>query len=263
MFLRHFKMKAHPFDERPPIDWLLKDERIAQGLARLEYFAHQGDIALIIGHTGVGKSSLLRLFIQSLSRNRYRPLYIHLTHINARALLRLIVTELGEVPKMGKDRLFLQIIHRTQKDDLATVLLIDEAHLIDPDALTDIRLLISSGVHTELPLKIILSGQEPLGQLLKRSSHADLVHRICVRYHLHPLTKEQSSAYIDSRMRCCGASEKVFEPEAKAIIHDYANGIPRQINNIATACLINAACGDLQKIDEQLVNQTMTEFHLP
>lgn len=263
MFLSHFKMTAHPFDERPPVDWLLKDERMAQAMARLDYFVHQGTIALLIGQTGVGKSSLLRLFIHSLSKNRYHPLYLHLTDINVNAFLRLIVHELGEPPKRGKERLFLQIIERTRKTELTTLLIIDEAHLIDPQALTDLRLLISSALDTELPLKIILSGQDPLARLLSRASHTDLVHRICVRCHLKALTKDQTQAYIDSRMRSCGTSEKIFEPEAKTIIHEYASGIPRQINNIATACLINAASRNVHKIDEALVNETMSEFYLP
>lgn len=263
MFLKHFKMNAHPFNERPPIEWILKDHRIAQGLARLNYFTQQGTIALLIGQTGVGKSSLLRLFIHSLSKNRYRPLYLHFADLNPSALLRLIVSQLGEPPKRGKETLFLQIIERTTKTDLTTVIIIDEAHLIAPEALTDLRLLVSSPMDTQPPLKVILSGQEPLAQILSRSSHTDFVQRICVRCHLYNLTKDQSVAYIDSRMNLAGASEKVFEPEAKTIIHDYASGIPRQINNIATACLINAATKNLQKIDEPLVTETISEFHLP
>ena len=64
-------------------------------------------------------------------------------------------------------------------------------------------------------------------------------------------------------MRCAGSNEKVFEPEAKSLIHDYASGIPRQINNIATACLLNAAAQNLNKINEALVTDTMAEFRLP
>jgi len=263
MFLSHFKMNDHPFQERPPVEWILKDDRISEALARLDYFTHQGTLALLIGQTGVGKSTLLRLFIQNLSRNRYRPLYLHFTGVPSSGLLRLIVTQLGESPKRGKDNLFLQIRDRTAKGDLTTLLIIDEAHLIDPQALTDLRLLVSSALDTEAPVKIVLSGQEPLAKLLARASLCDLVNRISVRCHLRTLTKEQTSSYIDSRMRCAGSNEKVFEPEAKSLIHDYASGIPRQVNNIATACLLNAAARNLRKINEPLVSDTMAEFRLP
>lgn len=69
----------------------------------------------------------------------------------------------------------------------------------------------------------------------------------------------QTALDIDSRMRSSGASEKIFEP--KSLIHDYAHGSPRQINNMATACLLNAAAQ--QRVFEALVNQTISETFLP
>jgi len=77
------------------------------------------------------------------------------------------------------------------------------------------------------------------------------------------LIKDQTGSYIDSRMRCAGSNDKVFEPEAKSLIHDCASGILRLINNIATACLLNAAAQNLHKISEPLVSDTMVEFRLP
>ncbi len=262
MFLNHFALTAHPFAEKPPIEWLLRDERTEQALARLKFFEQQGAIALIIGQTGLGKSSLLRLFIHQLPHNRYHPLYLHLTPLNANAFLRLIVTKLGEKPLMGKDRMLLQILDRINLNDKCTLFIIDEAHLIDPKILTDLRLLISS-IDEEISLKILLCGQEGLGQILKRSSYADLVHRITLQFVMQPLSNEKTDAYIDYRITKAGGSAKIFEPEAKNLIHDYTGGVPRQINNVATACLINAAARNLKKITETLVNETMAEFHLP
>lgn len=262
MFLNHFAMTDHPFAEKPPIEWLLRDERTEQALARLKFFEQQGAIALIIGQTGLGKSSLLRLFIHQLAHNRYHPLYLHLTPLNANAFLRLIVTKLGEKPLLGKDRMLMQILERITINDKCTLFIIDEAHLIDPKILTDLRLLISS-IEQEVSLKIILCGQENLSQILKRASYADLVHRITLQFVMHPLSKDKTAAYIDYRISKAGASSKIFEPEAKEIIHDYTGGVPRQINNVATACLINAAARSQKKITESLVNETMTEFSLP
>lgn len=262
MFLNHFSLTAHPFAEKPPIEWLQRDSRIEQALARLKFFEQQGALALIIGQTGLGKSSLLRLFIHELPHNLYHPLYLHLTPIQANAFLRLMVTKLGEKPRMGKDRMLLQIIERIKQNEKCTLLIIDEAHLIDPQTLTDLRLLISS-IDEQISLKIILCGQESLRDILKRASHTDLVHRITLRFSLHPLSKEQSCAYIDSRMILAGGTGKIFELEAKNLIHDYTGGVPRQINNVATACLIHAASRNLKKINEPLVNETMSEFNLP
>lgn len=264
MFTNHFKMTAQPFAERMPVERILEDERISQGLARLNYLADAGAIALVTGHTGVGKSSLIKLFVRSLSPNRIRPLYVYLTRVNATGFLKLLVSSLGEQPKRGKERLFLQILEKARETEGTTLLVVDEAHLLEPQALTDLRLLVSSTMDDgEPPLKILLSGQETLREQLKQSTHADLVHRISVRFHMPPLTREQTASYIDFQMKSVGATDKVFEPESKGLVHEYASGIPRQINNIATACLINAATKDLKKVSANLVNETMDEFRLP
>jgi general secretion pathway protein A len=264
MFTTHFKMTRQPFLERAPVEQILADERIAQGLARLEYLAKVGgSIGLVTGSTGVGKSSLLKLFVRSLSRNLYNPIYISLTHVGASGFLKLLVLGLGELPRRGKERLFLQILDRLHGSEHTTLLVIDDAHLLPSEALTDLRLLVSSGLEDGPALKVILSGQELLRDELRRARHADLLHRIAVRYHVPPLSREQTVSYIDFQMRTAGGSEKVFEPEAKTLIHDYASGVPRRINNIAIACLIQAATRNLQKISEALVNDTTPEFNLP
>jgi hypothetical protein len=46
------------------------------------------------------------------------------------------------------------------------------------------------------------------------------------------------------------------------MIHEYSSGIPRQINNIATGCLINVSITRCQTINLDLLNQTMAVFHL-
>lgn len=263
MFTNHFNLKAQPFLERAPIEQLQKDERMTEGIARLEYFSQAGTIAVVTGQTGVGKSTLIKLFLALLTRTRFHPVYLHITHVNAVAFLKLIVRSLDEVPKRGKENLFLQILDKAQSTESTTILIVDESHLADPQALIDLRLLISSALDDQPPLKLILTGQDSLWNLLRRASNTDFVQRISVRYHVPPLTHDQTAAYIDFQMRAAGGTDKVFEPEAKSLIHDYAGGIPRQINNVATACLINAAGKNLQKVTEPLVNETMGEFHLP
>lgn len=260
MFTNYFKMTTQPFAERIPTQQILKDERMSQGLARLQYMTSQGTIALITGLTGVGKSILIKLFLSSIPQNQYLPIYIHFTNIKAASLLSLIVTKLGEAPKQTKERLFLQIIDKAKNTNLMIILIIDEAHYLGSDAITDLRLLVSSAMDEAPPLKIILAGQEKLNNKIKTTSHADFNNRISVLCNLKPLTNAQTIAYIDYQMNYSGASEKVFEPEVKDMIHEYANGIPRQINNIAIACLINAATLNAQKINLDILNQTITEF---
>lgn len=257
MFLDHFSMTDHPFAERTPVDRLLEDDRMKEGLARLEYFTQVGSLALVTGHTGVGKSSLLRLFLQTLSRTRFLPIYLYLSQVGSSGILKLIVNALGEVPKRGKERLYLQIFERVQNTELTTVLVIDEAHLLDAVALTDLRLLVSAQDYDKL--KVVLAGQETLREQLRRSRHHDLLHRLSVRYQVPTLSAEGTTRYIDQQLLRVGSNEKVFDAEAKKLIHDYSTGLPRQINNLATACLIHAAAQGQKQITEALVLQVSHE----
>jgi len=257
MFLEHFSMTDHPFSERTPVDRLLEDDRMKEGLARLGYFTQAGSLALITGHTGVGKSSLLRLFLQSLSRTRFLPIYLYLTQVGSSGILKLVVTALGELPKRGKERLYLQIFERVQNTELTTVIVIDESQYLDAAALTDLRLLVSAQDSDKL--KIVLAGQETLRDQLRRGRHEDLLHRIAVRYHVPTLNAAGTARYIDQQLLGVGSNEKLFEPEAKKLIHDYSTGLPRQINNLATACLIHAAGTGAKTINDTVVLEVTRE----
>lgn len=261
MYVTHFKMTAQPFQERAPIGQILKDDRVQQGLARLNFLKDQGNIALITGATGVGKSILIKLFLNSLNRSLYQTVYIHFTHVKNTSLLKLIASGLGEVPRLSKERVFGQILEKTLNSELTTILLIDEGQLLQSDALTDLRLLVSSALEKP-PFKLLLVGQEKLRNQLQRTRHTDLLQRINIRYHLSPLSRSQTIDYIDFQMKSVEASEKIFDPEVKNAIYDYTHGIPRQINNIASTCLLNAAVQNVQRVDEYLFAQAMNEFQL-
>lgn len=263
MFLTHFQFTSQPFAERVTADGLWLDDRTRQALARLHYVAQNATVALITGPSGVGKSALLKRFLHELSGPQWTPVYLHLTHLPAAGLLKMLVAKLGEVPRRGKERLFEQILEKARQAEGSLLLIIDESHLLDSDALTDIRLLISSALDDAPPLKVVLAGQEPLRHTLRQSGHAALLSRIVVRHHLAPLTREQTATYIDFQLKQAGGSEKLFEETTKKMIHDYSGGIPRQINNLATACLLQAAVENSPRVSEAILQQTLGEFHLP
>jgi general secretion pathway protein A len=262
MYQEHFQLKTQPFSEHASATSLWIDGRMKEGLARLNYLAESVTLGLVTGPTGCGKSTLLKCFLHELSHQRCEPVYCHLTHLKSTGLLKSLVSELGEVPKWGKERLFAQILQRAADSEATLLLIIDEAHLLDGEALTDLRLLVSSAVDEAPPLKILLAGQDMLRSTLKRSRHADLLNRIGVHYRLKPFSKEQTGRYIDIQMKQAGGPEDVFDTSVKELIHDFTGGLPRAINNLATACLLQAAARNVMRIDEILFQQTSAEFQL-
>ena len=262
MFAQAFNLNTLPFEEQIRAEKILNDERFTQVLNRLEYFAGYGLVALMTGHTGVGKSCLIHRFLDTLPAHRYQPLLLHISRVESAAMLRMIVAALDEKPSLGKDRLFRQILDKTRESDRTTLIVVDDAHLLNEATLTDLRLLVSAPQSVAPSIKLLLCGQPPLSKLLARASLADLLNRICVRCHLHPLTKDQTVCYIDQRLEASGGSDQLFETEAKHLIHDHTGGIPRAINNLATTCLIHAASKKLTRINDALVVEAAAELRL-
>jgi general secretion pathway protein A len=262
MFTDFFELHAMPFVESLNLDRMLRDQRMAEGLARLQCFTQSGLIALVSGPTGVGKSSLVEMFVQDLPAHHIHPLRLSLSAVDAVAVLRQLVVLLGERPFLGKDRLFHQVLHKLQQMERTCLLIVDEAHLLSEQALVALRLLVSAPGGQAQPLKLLLCGQEPIEQLLARSSLADLLNRIHVRYRLRPFSRDQSVCYIDHCLTKAGARPELFDLDAKHRIHDFGHGIPREINSLATVCLIHAAGKHAKRIDEPLVQQAAAELRI-
>jgi general secretion pathway protein A len=261
MYQEHFKLQLQPFSEHAAVSSLWIDQRMKEALARLTFLVDHAALGLVTGPSGVGKSALLKCFLGKLPQ-RCEAVYCHLTHLPSSGLLKVLVAQMGELPRRGKDRLFEQIYQAAKRVEGTLLLVIDEAHLLNGEALTDLRLLVSSAIDVAPPLKILLVGQQALRAVLKRSQHADLLNRVNVQYQLRPFTKEQTGYYIDVQMKQAGGPEDVFDASVKDLIHDFTGGVARQINNLATACLLQATARNVMRVDEALFQQTTAEFHV-
>ncbi|MCU0585931.1 MAG: AAA family ATPase [Desulfobacterales bacterium] len=262
MFYDFYGLTGLPFEEWLIPEKLLPDPRFAKGSERLEYFAEAGLAALLTGPTGVGKTSLWRLFLSRLPANRYQPVIVTLSALESACLLRLMVVALNEKPRTGKDRLFSLILNKLRASDRATLLIVDEAHLLGEMALTDLRLLLCAGLEERLQIRLLLSGQDGLLSTLSRQTLADLRNRVTVRVHLGPLSRDQTVCYLDHRIKAFGGTEKLFAEEAKMRMHDHTGGIPRLLNNLATLCLIQGASKKQKQINVALVDEAARESQL-
>jgi len=262
MFLSHFQLQTQPFAEHTPVERLWSDQRMTQGLARLQYLVEGGTLGLVSGGTGLGKSALLRRLLHELRGSACETCYLNLVRLPALGVLQQLVRRLGETPQWHKEGLFCQILERAAKTDNTLLVVLDEAHLLPPESLIDLRLLTGSA-EAAPQLKLLLAGQEGLLDVLRRDGHRDLWDRIAVRYHLHPLAKPETRQYLEFQMQATGGSPDVFAAEVKDLLHDYTGGVPRQINNLATACLLSAAASGTDHINETVFRSTVREFHLP
>src|SRR4030095_5656807 len=87
--------------------------------------------------------------------------------------------------------------------------------------------------------QIMLIGQPELRGILRRPDLEQFAQRVSVDYHLQPLTREETRAYITHRLHVAGAGErKIFENSTLDFVHAYSRGVPRLINMICDAALV-------------------------
>ena len=68
------------------------------------------------------------------------------------------------------------------------MLVVDEAHLLAPDQLEELRLLTNADMDASSPFALVLVGQPTLRQRLRLGAFAALDQRVALRYALPPMS---------------------------------------------------------------------------
>lgn len=225
----------------------------------------QRSMSMISGKAGIGKTTGVRSFTVGLPSNKYLVLYFGQDQ-DGKNLLRRFAQAFGLKPKFRRSDLALQVSEAAsdcaREGGKEIVAVIDEAHLLDDRTLEDIRLLTNNDFDTMSPISIILLGQQQLRLRLKSPGFEALDQRLRYRYFLEGFTLEETRTYIKHRLTAAGGSSDIFTDEAIARVFDASEGVPREINNLCALALLKAENLGLDKVDEKLVKQLISQREL-
>lgn len=247
MYVAHFGLREPPFSIAPDPAYLFLSARHQEALGHLLYgTAQYGGFVQLTGEVGTGKTTIVR----ALLREKLGDVDVAMIH-NPRQdefeFVASICDELGVAyprhpPPTLKtliDALNAHLLDRHAKGR-RTVVIIDEAQNLDPGVLEQVRLLTNLETDKDKLLRIMLVGQPELADLLARPELRQLASRITARYHLLPLSAEETRQYIAHRLRVAGGNPELFTPAALRLIHRRARGVPRQVNVICDRALLGA-----------------------
>jgi len=252
-----FGLKRYPFDKSIKTSTILETESITECTARLEYIKRRGGIMLLTGDPGVGKTLALRRFVDSLNENRFRPEYTPLTTLKGTDILRHINEKLGLPFRASKSAVYAQIQHEIlesrQQRGRTVVMVIDEAHLLQSPTLQELRLLTNFKMDSFDPFILILAGQTDLRRAMDFAVMEPFAQRLGMRYHMPPLSLQETGQYLRHHMELAGAHEPIFSDDAVHAIHDVALGIPRRIGLLAEQVLNYAMFSEKRTVDAEAV----------
>ncbi|HEY8097805.1 MAG TPA: AAA family ATPase [Methylobacter sp.] len=260
MYNQYFHFSESPFSIATDPHFVYMSPRHQEGLAHLLYGINfGGGFVALTGEVGTGKTTLCHCLLQQIPENIDIALILN-SKLNAIELLATICDELGIIYDKNQQSL-KNLIDRLNQHLLAThangrrtVLLIDEAQNLSMEVLEQIRLLTNLETNKTKLLQIILVGQPELKELLKRQDLRQLNQRITARYHLLPLSLDETSAYIRHRLTVCNGHPEIFKQSAIRKIYKLSSGIPRVINILCDRALLGAYSTNTHVITPAIVS---------
>jgi type II secretory pathway predicted ATPase ExeA len=233
-------------------------------LARLRYLVQSRGFGLVTGEVGSGKSTALRALAATLDAARNPVLYVSQSGLTPRNLYRDIGLELGLAPSYQTAEA-RRVVTEALWDAHAAharqpLIVIDEAHLLSPAMLEEIRFMTNYQMDSGSPMALCLVGQPELRARLRLRVFEAISQRVTVRFHLAGLPEPETKAYIGHHLKVAGVAHPLFSDEAVRLIHQFTKGIPRRINNVATACLVAGFMEQKSLIDEATAKKALGEF---
>ncbi len=245
--------KQAPFELSPDPGLLVLSKAHEDVLDRFYrgILSERGFLALT-GEVGTGKTLVLHTIMGLLSDN-YQIAYVFHSHLASADLLEMILTEFGiAVPEGSSQAVRLKAITHflidARQRGIHPLLMIDEAQNLSPTTLEEMRVLSNLETHEGKLLQFVLAGQNELIELLNKPELRQLKQRIAVRAHLSGLSESESSRYITERCRMAGAARIPFDENLMSHIYALTQGIPRLINSVCDALLLNSYLDTTRKI---------------
>lgn len=257
MFEAFFGFSGTPFGRNIVVPQLLETDAGKELQSRLNYIAQKRLFGVFTGEAGTGKTTALRRFSHTLDPNQYRVLYLSDSALTPRNFYWETLHELGYQPRFyrsdAKRQLQKALGELTDNEKKIPVIIVDEAHLLSREMLEEIRFLLNLRMDSYNGLSLILAGQSELRDTLKLQINKAISQRVDMRFHLPPLSREESATYITQHLKAVKAPNEIFTSSAMNVIFEYCEGVPRKINKVTTACLMAAAGQNQKLIEERLV----------
>ena len=200
MYTSFFGLNENPFSITPDPRYLFLSERHAEALAHLVYgVTESGGFMQLTGEVGTGKTTLVRTLLSNRMPENADVAVVLNPQLSPLEFLETICEELGiaVVEDRGSSKALIDRLNRhlltAHADGRRTILVVDEAQNLSRDVLEQVRLLTNLETSKQKLLQIVLIGQPELRDLLARNDLRQLTQRITGRYHLAPLSRNETS----------------------------------------------------------------------
>lgn len=241
MYEAHFGLSQLPFRLAPDSSFYVDAPPHRAALAAMLDELRDGEEFIpLVGDFGVGKTIVARRLLEEVRGTRHLVGELPGVRIDGDDLFDRVTEALGlgdAHARASAERLVAQL-EELARDGRDALLLVDDAHRLEADTLTRLRMLTAVRVDGHAALHVTLVGRYlPAGVEELRRAGQPLDIGTPVR--VEPLAATGTRAYILERLALAGWSGRpAFTPDTTAEIHACCNGNPGRINRLCGHLLL-------------------------
>jgi general secretion pathway protein A len=265
MYETFYELRGRPFSILPDPDLIYWGRAHSMAFTMLEFgVMNNAGFTVITGEIGSGKTTLVRRLLKSLNPNITTGL-ISNSPQGRQELLQWILMALGRPFDGDYPILFKRLqdfLYSQFSAGRRTMLIIDEAQNLEPEALEHLRMLSNINADKYQILQLILVGQPQLRDRLLAPQLHQFAQRISSDFHLKALGPTDVINYIAFRLDSVGAPpppRAIFTLEACAKVAEASGGIPRMINIICDTALVYGFAREEKTISAKIIADVIAD----
>ena len=265
MYEAFYGLKGKPFTILPDPSIIYWGRAHSMAYTMLEFgVMNNAGFTVITGEIGSGKTTLTRRLLKSVPSSITTAL-ISNSPQGRQELLQWILMALnrpfeGDYPTLFKR--LTDYLHGQFAGGRRTMLIIDEAQNLEPEALEHLRMISNINADSHQILQLILVGQPQLRDMLLRPELHQFAQRISSDFHIRPLAEPEVTEYISFRLEAVGGPKPpraLFSREACTKIAVASGGIPRMINILCDTALVYGFAREERSISANLVDDVIAD----
>lgn len=250
-------LKWNPFSPELPNEALLVTARIESFAWRLEQLVQEGGFALISGESGTGKSVALRIVSERLSR--LRDVTVGVLE-RPQSKQNDFYRELGDIFSVkltpsnrwgGFKALRERWRAHVASSRIKPVLLVDEAQQMNPQVLSELRILSSAEFDATSLLTVVLSGDGRLLEMLRQEDLIPLGTRVRTRLKMEAASRDELFDLLSHALSRAGNASLMTRELMDALV-DHSAGNYRLLMTLSAELLAHGAAHEVEQLDEKL-----------
>lgn len=255
----YFGFSKIPFTKYMWAKQMFRSQTQSELLQGLNLFLEYKGICLVSGPPGVGKSITLRRLREELDEHAFEVFYFFNVRSSPLGFFRSLARTLSIHPGFQKADLFdainTELGRHQERCGRHPILILDDCDGLSDELLEDLRLLTNYAMDSEDRFSLILAGTQRFTARIRQVHNKTLKQRINYSFSLKGFTLKEATDYVHFHVTRAEGPQDLFHPGAVKLLFQLSQGFPREINQLASHALIQAAVKRKDRIDDKFLRQ--------